>query len=101
LGKRKADIREGRYFAPAEKPPAFSVLAEGYLKERASMRKKPRSYLRHVASAKVLKSYFGEILITNIQPADVDAFPLARWKWGKAANTINTEGDATNRTLRK
>ena len=59
LAKRKADIREGRYFAPTEKPLAFSVLADRYLKEHASLHKRPRSYLRNVASAKVLKSYLG------------------------------------------
>ena len=44
-----------------------------------------------MASAKVLKSYFGETLITHIRPADVHAFILNRREWGKAANTINTE----------
>ncbi len=59
LAKRKADIREGRYFAPAEKSLAFSVLADRYLKEHASLHKRPRSYLWNVASAKVLKSHLG------------------------------------------
>src|SRR6185369_12076046 len=91
LAKRKADIREGRYFAPTEKPLAFSVLADRYLKEHAALHKKPQSYLRNVASAKVLKSHFGETLITNVQPADVHTFILGRRERGKAANTINTE----------
>jgi integrase len=91
LAKRKADVREGRYFAPIEKPLAFSVLVDRYVNEHAALHKKPRSYLRNVASAKVLKDYFGETLITNIQPADVHAFILNRRDRGKAANTINTE----------
>src|SRR5215510_2342380 len=48
LAKRKADIREGRYFAPTEKPLAFSILADRYLKEYAALHKQPRSYERNV-----------------------------------------------------
>src|SRR5882724_6671953 len=89
LAKRKTDMREGRYFAPTEKPLAFSVLADRYLKEHAALHKKPRSYLRNVASDKVLKAYFGETLITNIEPADVHAFIMSRKEKRKAAATIN------------
>jgi hypothetical protein len=47
LAKRKADVREGRYFeTQKEKPLAFSVLADRYLKEYAALHKKPRSYQR-------------------------------------------------------
>lgn len=91
LAKRKADIREGRYFAPTEKPLAFSVLADRYLKEYAALHKKPRSYLRNAASTKVLKAYFSETLITNIKPEHVHAFILSRKEQGKASATINGE----------
>jgi integrase len=91
LAKRKADIREGRYFAPTEKPLAFSVLADRYLKEYAALHKKPRSCLRNVASTKVLNAYFGETLITTIQPEHVHAFILSRKDRGKSAATINVE----------
>jgi integrase len=89
LSKRKADIREGRYFAPTEKPLAFSVLADRYLKEHAALHKKPRSYLRNVASTKVLKAYFGETLLTNIKPEHALAFLMRRKEQGRAAATIN------------
>ncbi|HEV8713298.1 MAG TPA: site-specific integrase [Candidatus Binatia bacterium] len=91
LAKRKADIREGRYFAPTEKPLAFSILADRYLKEHAALHKKPRSYLRNVASAKVLKAFFGERLLKDITPADVHAFIMSRKEQGKSAATINAE----------
>src|SRR5262245_64459379 len=67
LAKRKADIREGRYFTPTEKPLAFSVLLDRYLKEYAALHKKPRAYERNVASTKVLKAFFGETPIANIK----------------------------------
>ena len=57
--------------------------------EYAALHKKPRSYLRNVTSAKVLKVYFGERLLTNITPADVHGFILYRKEQGKAAATIN------------
>jgi len=91
LAKRKADLREGRYFTPTEKPMAFSVLADRYLKEYAALHKKPRSYLRNVASDKILKAFFGETLITNITPEQIHAFILHRKEQGKAAATINGE----------
>lgn len=91
LAKRKADVREGRYFAPTEKPLAFPIFADRYLKEYAALHKKPRSYLRNVASTKVLKAFFGETLLKNIKPEHVHAFIMARKEHGKAAATINGE----------
>ena len=76
LAKRKADMREGRYFIPTEKPLAFSVLADRYMKEYAVLHKKPRSYERNVASTKVLKAYFGEKPVAKITPEDVHAYIL-------------------------
>jgi integrase len=91
FAKRKADIREGRYFAPTEKPLIFSVLAERYLKEYAALHKKPRSYQRNVSSTKVLRAYFGEKLLTNIAPTDVHSFIVRRKDQGKTGATINAE----------
>src|SRR5262249_43179876 len=91
LAKRRADLREGRYFAPTEKPLAFSVLADKYLKEYAALHKKPRSYQRNVSSTKVLKAYFGDTRMQNITPADVHAYVAHRMEQGKAANTVNAE----------
>lgn len=91
LAKRKADMREGRYFTPTEKPLAFSVLADRYLKEYAALHKKPRSCLRSAVSTKVLKAYFGETLLKNITPEHVHAFIMGRKEQGKAAATINGE----------
>lgn len=91
LAKRKADLREGRYFTPHEKPLAFSALADRYLKEYAALHKKPRSCLRNAVSTKVLKAFFGETLLKNITPADVHDFIISRKEQGKAAATINGE----------
>src|SRR5262249_954005 len=92
LAKRKADIREGRYFdTHKEKPLAFSVLADRYLKEHAAIHQKPRSYQRNVSSTKVLKSYFGDLLVKNITQAEIHSYTLARIEEGKAANTVNAE----------
>src|SRR5262249_41352540 len=90
--KRKADIREGRFFETREeKPLAFSVLAERYLKEYAALHKRPGSYRRNVMSTKTLKDYFGDTVVKNISPADVHAFILHRKEQGKAGATINAE----------
>src|SRR5689334_723285 len=89
LAKRRDEIREGRYFAPKEKPLAFSVLADRYLKEYAALHKKPRSYERNVASTKVLKAFFGDRLLKNITPAAVHAFIMSRKEQGRSAATIN------------
>jgi len=67
------------------------VLADRYLKEHAALHKKPRSYLRNVASTKLLKVVFGERLLKNITPADVHAFILHRKEQGKSGATINGE----------
>jgi integrase len=91
LAKRKADIREGRYFAPTEKPLAFSVLADRYLQEYALLHKRPRSYERNVASTKVLNSYFGAKLAARITEQDVHAFIAYRTEQGRAAATVNAE----------
>jgi integrase len=91
LAKRKADIREGRYFAPTERPLAFSVLLDRYLREYVAVHRKPRSYLRYVAAAKVLTGYFGEKLVKNVRPEDVHAFILHRRERGKSGATINGE----------
>src|SRR4051812_48009852 len=52
----------GPVLYPTAKPLVFSVLVNRYLKEHAALHKRPRSYLRNVASAKVLKSYLGRFL---------------------------------------
>jgi integrase len=67
------------------------VLADRYLKEYAALHKKPRSYERNVASAKVLKAFFGERLLTNIKPEHVLALIMHRKEQGKSAATINGE----------
>src|SRR6266852_4140099 len=89
LAKRKADIREDRYFPPTEKPLAFSVLADRYLKEYAALHKKPRSYKRNLASTRVLVAYFGEKPVSRITPQDVHGFIMKRKEQGKAGATVN------------
>jgi len=91
LAKRKADIREGRYFAPTEKPLAFSVLADRYVEEYAKDNKKPRSYQRNVVSAKTLKKFFGDTLIQHMTPEDVDRYSQERKAQGRANATINLD----------
>src|SRR5262245_24452303 len=60
LGKRKAAIREGKFFdVRKETNIAFGVICARYLKEYAELHKKPRTYIRNVASTKVLKGFFG------------------------------------------
>lgn len=92
LAKRKADIREGRYF-DVRKDHRLTVgdLLDRYLNEYAVLHKAPRSHLRYVASANVLKAYFGEKLVKDVTPEDVHAFILHRNEQDKAAATINGE----------
>src|SRR5262245_28118406 len=91
LAKRRADLREGRYFAPTVKPLAFSVLAEHYLTEYAALHKKPRSLARNVSSTKVLVTYFGDTPVTKITPQDVHSFIAHRTAQNKAGATVNAE----------
>ena len=92
LGKRKAAIREGKFFdVRKESDMSFSVLADRYLKEYAQDHKKPRSYQRNVTSTKVLKAFFGETPIKTISPENVDAFVQERKGQKKAPATINVE----------
>ena len=92
LGKRKAAIREGKFFdVRKENDMSFSVLADRYLKEYAQDHKKPRSYQRNVTSTKVLKAFFGETAIKTISPETVDAFVQERKGQRKAPATINVE----------
>jgi len=92
LSKRKADLREGKFFdTQKEKPLAFSALAERYLREHAALHRKPRSYARYVASTKVLIGYFGDKIAGTIRPEHVHAFLSYRKERGKANATVNGE----------
>src|SRR5262249_40407782 len=91
LAKRKSDLREGRYFAPREKPLAFSVLATRYLEEHARLHKRPRSFLRNQSSTKVLVAYCGDTPIAQMTSADVHAFVVQRREYGKSGSTNNAE----------
>src|SRR5215510_10485752 len=72
LAKRRADLREGRYFeTQKEKPLAFSVLADHYLEEYAKEYSKPRSYQRKASVVKTLKAFFGNISAQGMTPEDV------------------------------
>jgi site-specific recombinase XerD len=44
-----------------------------------------------VSSTKVLKDYFGDMLIKNMTPADIHPYTLARIEQGRVANTVNAE----------
>ena len=93
LGKRKAAIREGKFFdVRKETNIAFGVLCDRYLKEHAALHKKPRTYMRNVASTKVLKAFFGETTpAKHIQAADVSRFIVHRKEQGRSPYTINGE----------
>src|SRR5713101_2492974 len=79
LAKRKTEIREGRYFdVRQDHKLTISTLLDRYLKECAALHMKPRSYLRYVASANILKAYCGEKLVKDVTPEDVHAFMLHR-----------------------
>ena len=92
LAKRRADLREGRYFeAQKERPLTFAILAGRYTEEYAKNYKKIRSYQRNLVSAKALKQFFGEALIANITPEDVDRYSQERKMQGKANATINLD----------
>lgn len=92
LGKRKAEIREGRYF-DVRQDHKFTVssLLDRYLSEHALLHKRPRTCLRYAAAAKVLTAVFGKKLVKDVTPEDVHAFILHRREQGKAAATINGE----------
>ena len=93
LGKRKTAIREGKFFdVHKETNIAFGPLCDRYLKEYAVLHKKPRTYIRNVASTKVLKAFFGETTpAKQIQLADVSRFIVQRKEQGRSVNTINCE----------
>lgn len=93
LGKKKALIREGKFFDVAKETPlGFGALCDRYLREYAALHKKPRSYLRNVTSTKVLKAFFGEDTpLKHVTPERVHQFMQERREQGKSAATINAE----------
>lgn len=92
LAKRKAEIREGRFFdTRKESTLTLPALIDRYLAEYAAVHKKPRSYERNLCSARVLKGFFGDILLRDVKPERIDDFLRHRQEQGKAPATINGE----------
>ena len=92
LAKRKADIREGRFFeSTRHSVVTLSVLLDKYLSEHSTNRHKPRSLERYIQAAKPLKEYFGTRLIRDITPDVANDYVLHRQSQGKTNATINVE----------
>jgi integrase len=104
LGKKRAEIREGRFFAkPQRVTTTFDELAEAYMKwispnEKAGIPARKRSWKSFdLYAVNQLRRYFGDKKITDITPAMVSQYrdfrraTISRRKIPISVATVNRE----------
>src|SRR5436190_1483375 len=90
LAKRKADLREGRYFETRhDSKITVETLLARFLTEHAALHLKPRTHKRYREAVKVLEGHFAGQFLKDVTPEDVHSFMLARKGANVAHATIN------------
>ncbi|MBU2551128.1 MAG: site-specific integrase [Proteobacteria bacterium] len=99
-GKRRSQKREGRIFDMLpQKNMTFSELAVWYLDLPTV--KALRTYIRIGQHIKNLNRAFGDCLLRNIQPVDLEAYQTERAEQGAAKATVDHELETAKAVINK
>jgi len=104
--KLKGELAEDKWFESlAGEKITFSEMLDKYMAEYSAINKAPRSHERDKGLRKHLEPVFGNIVLTDITPRQINDYKVRRRQEGASPRTVNYElimmGHAFNLALRE